>query len=73
MKVTVKYHCDDESCFASIRLPITEDISEYGWSHAKITDYYWILCPKHNPKVVDSKLGQKILEEAYKIEPNSRS
>lgn len=61
MKVTVKYHCDDESCFASIRLPIKEDVSEYGWYHAKLTDYYWILCPKHNPNILESELIKNAL------------
>ena len=67
IKATVKYFCDDETCFASLRVPINEDVSEYGWSHAKIIDYYWILCPRHNPKVVDSKLGKRILEEGHKL------
>ena len=61
MKVTVKYHCDDETCFASIRLPINEDVSDYGWSHAKITVYYWILCPKHNPNILESELIKNAL------------
>ena len=67
IKVTVKYFCDDEKCFASLRVPINEDISEYGWDKSKITDFHWVHCPKHNSKVVDTELGKRILEEGHKL------
>lgn len=66
IKVTVKYFCDDESCFASLRVPINENISDYGWEKSKITDFHWVHCPKHNQHVEDSNLGVRIIGKVFK-------
>lgn len=45
--LTIEYFCEMEDCLASLRIPILDKPSEYGWVKNHIWHSPWVICPKH--------------------------